>query len=161
MLQIDAFNINSFTMLFHFTDDICSPNIFFIDENADSVIHLYLYPCFFFYRFISLNCSNTDSFRDVQLMLFLMDEFFLTFITGVIFNSSRYSKLSLESSHCHLPILFEYCYSQKHCELIPLVFFHHEHFLLLRSLILFELSLCLLYHLAYVFKPYRKFFFIF
>jgi hypothetical protein len=42
-----------------------------------------------------LNCSNKDSsssFLGVQLILFLIDEFFLTFITGVIFNLSRYSK---------------------------------------------------------------------
>ncbi len=116
-----------------------------MDENADSVsIHLYPYPCFLFHHFISLNCSNTDSFRGVQSALFLMAEFFLTFITGVIFNSSRYSNLSF--NHRLRPlILFEYCYSLKrYLQPIPAVSFNHEHFLLLRSLILFSLSLCLL-----------------
>jgi hypothetical protein len=84
-------------MLFHFKDDTCSPNILFIDENVDSDIRRISYICFFFHRFISLNCYNTDSFLGVQLILFLMDEFFLTFITGVIFNPSRYLKLSFES----------------------------------------------------------------
>ncbi len=98
MLQMDDFNISSFTILFHFTDNTCSPNILFMDENADSAIHLYPYPCFLFHRFMSLNCSETDSFLGTQLMLFLIDEFFLTLITGVIFSPSRYYlKLYLES----------------------------------------------------------------
>src|SRR6478672_2727528 len=108
-------------MLFHFIDDTCSPKVLFIDENTDSTIQRIPYLCFFFQRFMSLNCSNTDNFRGIQLMLFLMEEFFLTFIPGVIFNSSRYLKFSLES-------------------------FHHERFLLLLPWKLFSLSLCLLRH---------------
>src|SRR5579875_1390981 len=85
-------------MLFHFTEETYSPNVLFMDENADSaIIHRIPYPCLFFHCFISSICCITDSFREIHLALFLTDEFFLTLITGIILSSSRYSKLSLES----------------------------------------------------------------
>jgi len=58
-----------------------------MDKNADSAIQrLYRIHVFSSIVFLSLNCSNTDSFHGVQLVLFLMDEFFLTLIAaGLIF----------------------------------------------------------------------------
>src|SRR5215210_3780309 len=97
-LLIDAFSISSsFTMLFHFTEDTCSPNVLFMDEKADSAIHRMPYPFLFFHRFRSLSCCITDSFRGIHLALFLTDEFPLTLMTGIILISSRCLKLFLES----------------------------------------------------------------
>src|SRR5215210_4060205 len=97
-LLIDAFSISSsFTMLFHFTEDTCSPNVLFMDEKADSAIHRMPYPCLLFHRFTSSSCCTTDSFLGIHVELFLIDEFFLTLMTGITSISSRCLKLSLES----------------------------------------------------------------
>src|SRR4051812_12907525 len=98
-------------MLFHFTDDTYVHQTFSLSMKMRRIRPSNACRIYVFSSIVLYLCSNTDSsFLGVQLVLFLMDEFFLTFITGVIFNSSRY--LSCHLNHMpRQPILFEYCCS--------------------------------------------------
>lgn len=89
-LYNDTFIIISFTIFWNVVAEVYSPNILFMDESADSAIHLCPYFLFHFNR--SLVCTLDSLFLN---LLFLGEtiEFLLTFIAWVIFFSWRYLKL--------------------------------------------------------------------